>query len=195
MNTRHTSFLVLLGALGLSLAACDGDVLIEDGSSSSTGVTTSATSTGNSSTASGSTGSGVSTTSSSGVGGAGGAPSGTCEKMKSVTVSNLVLLDAGGDAVWTPGETAHFQVTLTNESAVDNFDYPGVAVSADFGGFQSSGNTLFGLFASQSVDLPFDVLADAEIPSGTVVNLTVDVTTIGAMCPDLDSLVGTFTLE
>lgn len=197
MNKPTASFLVVLGAL--TLAACDGDVLIEDGDSSS-GASMTTSSSGTPTTSSSTTG--ATTTSSTGSGpssssstGAGGAPNATCEKMKSITLSNVVLIDAGGDGVWSPGEDANLQVTMTNGAPEDNFDYPGFSVTSDVGGVTSTGNTLFGIFGSESTDVQFSATSDATTPKGTKVTLTLQVTTLNMACPDLDSIQATFTLE
>lgn len=201
MNKPTASFLVLLGAL--SFAACDGDVVVEDGDTSSGASMTSSTGgtpTSSSSTSSSATGSNTTTSTGSGPSsssstGAGGAPNETCEKMKSITLSNVVLVDAGGDDVWSPGEDANLQVTMTNGSPDDNFDYPGFSVTSDVGGVTSTGNTLFGIFGSESTDVQFFATSDATTPKGTKVTLTLQVTTLAMACPDLDSIQASFMLE
>ncbi|MFO0611018.1 MAG: hypothetical protein U0414_00420 [Polyangiaceae bacterium] len=189
-------------AFGLAcmVSACSVDIQVEDdGTSGSTSSVTSTSATSvastgasapTSSSSTGSSGGGAGGSGSSGVGGAD-----VCATMKDVTLSDLVLVDAGGDGVWSPGESASMQVTLTNQSPADNFNYPGFTVSADAPGFTSSGNTLFGLFGSQSTVVPFDVQADSAVPAGTTVELTLHVTTLGADCPALDTLKQSFTVQ
>lgn len=184
--------------LALFVCACEVDVVVEDGTTSSaTGTSTSKASSSSSSSAS----TGTTNTSSSSVGGSGGSTStgvggaDTCDKMKSILLSNVVLLDAGGDGVWSPGEVASMLVTMTNDSFADNFDYPGFSVSADVAGVTSTGNTLFGIFGGSSTDVAFQVASDATTPAGTDVKLTLAVTTLNTQCSDLDTLEATFTLE
>ncbi len=127
-------------------------------------------------------------------GGAGGGASEVCAAMALVTIGTPVLVDAGGDTVWSPGETAFYRVPLTNGGA-DNFFYPGVAVSSDVAAVTSSGNTLFGLFAGQTTELDISVLADASVPIGTEVGLTFTVNSINEACAGLEEAVVNATLE
>lgn len=127
-------------------------------------------------------------------GGAGGGVSEVCAAMALVTIGTPVLVDAGGDTVWSPGETAFYRVPLTNGGA-DNFFYPGVAVSSDVAAVTSSGNTLFGLFAGQTTELDISVSADASVPIGTEVGLTFTVNSINEACAGLEEAVVSATLE
>lgn len=114
--------------------------------------------------------------------------------MALVTLGAPQLVEAGGDAVWSPGETATIRVLLTNEG-VDNFFYPGVAVTSDVAGVTSSGNTLFGLFQGQAVELDVQAQADAGLAAGTAVNLTLTVSTLNETCQGLDQALFSATLE
>lgn len=130
-----------------------------------------------------------------GEGGGGGGGSQACAAMSQISLSNPVLLEAGGDSVWSAGESASLRVTMTNESAEDNFFYPGIAVSADVEGFESSGNTLFGIFGSESTAIDFAVQAPLEVAAGTAVTLTIQATTLEARCADLDAVELTITID
>ncbi|MFO0553512.1 MAG: hypothetical protein U0271_34335 [Polyangiaceae bacterium] len=178
----------LAGGLCLVLsAACGGSVEQPDGGAG--GATGGA---GEGGAERGGAGQGGSTASTGGadVGGSGaggGQPSEVCTSLKSITISNVEFVGAAGDQVWAPGETAEFNVTLTNSGA-DNFNYPGVGVTADEPGFSSTGNTLFGIFANQSTVVPVSVIADPTVTSGTMVTLTMTVNTINEQCAGLDQV-------
>lgn len=130
-----------------------------------------------------------------GQGGEGGAPSEVCAAMQLITLSAPELIEAGGDQVWSPGETAVLRVALTNESVNDNFHYPGVAISSELAGITPGDNTLFGIFGSSTTELDVWVSADAALAAGTEVVLDVAVTTLSDECSDLNGLTAAFTLE
>lgn len=121
-----------------------------------------------------------------GSGEGGAAP--VCAAMNEIVLSNPTFVEAGGNSDWSAGETASLRVTMTNESAEDNFYYPGVEISADIEGFVSSGNTLFGIFGSESTEIDFSVQAPEGIATGTSFTLTIQVTSLNEECPGLDSV-------
>lgn len=125
----------------------------------------------------------------------GGASSVTCAAMAEIVLSNPTFVEAGGDSVWSASELAALRVTMTNESAEDNFFYPGIAVTADREGFVSNGNSLFGIFGSDSMDLDFSVQAPDSVEPGTIVTLTIQATTLNEKCPGLDTVELELTLD
>jgi hypothetical protein len=131
------------------------------------------------------------------VGGAGegGGPSDVCALMDLVTISDPQLFDAGGDLVWSPGETATFTVLLTNEADEDNFNYPGVQVASPLFGIEGGNNTLFGIFAGEATEVTVSVSASDAFQSGSEVELVFHVTTLSEGCGELDSVGLTVTLE
>jgi hypothetical protein len=130
-------------------------------------------------------GSSVSTGGGEGGGGEGGGPSEVCAAMQLVGIGDPVLIDAGGDAIWSPGESAHLQVTLTNLSFADNFFYPGVAVIPNVFAVAGGENTLFGIPATESVVVDVSASADPSASPGTEVTLDFVVTTLNEPCADL----------
>ena len=115
--------------------------------------------------------------------------------MEQVAISGPELVDAGGDLVWSPGETATFSVTLTNEAAVDNFNYPGAVVTSAEPGITGGNNTLFGIFAGEATELTVTATAALAVASGTEVELVFDVTTLSKGCGELASVGLTVTIE
>jgi hypothetical protein len=112
--------------------------------------------------------------------------------MALLTLSDAQLLDAGGDLVWSPGEQATFQVTMTNLSFEDNFDYPGVAATADHPGVGVGENTLFG---AESVPVTVVLPAAPDVPAGTDVEITFTVTALNQPCEGLATTGLTLTIE
>ncbi len=194
---RRTGWIVAV----VALAACGGVVDVEDGAEDGGGGdAVSATAAQGTSQGSGVSGSGSSSAGGAGqggegtggdavggAGGGGGGPSEVCQAMASLQLDAPVLFEAGGDALWSPGEVANFQVTLTNPLPDDNGWYPGFEITADHPGIGPGGNTLFGILGGQSVVLDAFVQADASVPAGTLVTLTFTVTTLWEECSDLPS--------
>lgn len=117
-----------------------------------------------------------------GGGGVGGAPTEACALMEQISISNPQLFDAGGDLVWSPGETATFIVTLTNDAGEDNFNYPGVAVSSPMFGIEGGENTLFGIFAGEATEVMVTAVASDAFQAGTDIELVFSVTTLAEGC-------------
>ncbi len=118
--------------------------------------------------------------------GEGGAPT-ACALMELVSISDPQLYDAGGDLVWSPGETAVFSVALTNDANEDNFNYPGVKVSSSLAGITGGENMLFGIFAGEETQVFVSVSASDTLQSGTEVELFFSVTTPTLGCGKLGS--------
>lgn len=203
MKLTHLGAFALL--VGLT-PACGSNVDVEDGgggpegggdaaTSASTSVSTTASTASTASTTSTATSSSTGGGGGGGEGGQGGGVSAICEKMALLTLSDAQLLEAGGDLVWSPGEQATFQVTMTNRSFEDNFDYPGVAATTDHPGVGVGENTLFGIFGADSVPVTVVLPAAPDVPSGTDVEITFTVTALNQPCEGLASTAGSVTIE
>jgi hypothetical protein len=129
--------------------------------------------------------------------GEGGAPTEACALMALVDIAAPELVDAGGDLVWSPGESATFVVTLANNAGEDNFHYPGVQVSSPMFGIEGGNNTLFGIFTGEATEVMVGATASDAFQSGTEVELLFSVTTLAEGCdPSTLGSVGlTVTLE
>lgn len=183
MNRTNAFF---LAAMILSTSACGGTVDVDPGEGGSDDPgTTSSTSGTSSSTTSSSAGAG-------GGGGEGGAepmPSEVCERLQSVLISGIVVVDASGDGVWSPGELAQLQVTLWNQGNEGNFDYPGVEISSEHPYAQptmGNSNHLFGLEAGGEATLFFELYAQDFVPVGEVVFLDAKVVSLVEPCEPTD---------
>ncbi len=134
-----------------------------------------------------------------GVGNQGGAGGGDplpqgCELHNDIVLSDVVLI--AEDNGWQPGETATFFVTMT--TPVDDFDYPGISVSASSALVtpNPATNTLFGIFAAEHATIEVGLTADASLPPGTVITLTATVVAIDGSCgPDAPTITFDVTLE
>lgn len=192
MNRTNALF---VAALLLSTSACGGTVDADpgEGGSDDPGATssTSGTSTSTSSSSAGAGGGG-------GEGGGELSPSEVCQRLQSVFISGMVVVDASGDGVWSPGELAHFEVTLWNYSNEGNFDYPGVEISSEHPYAQPTmGNSshLFGLAAGGEATLSFELHAADFVAPGEVVFLDARVVSLVEPCEPTDYAYTVVSLE
>ena len=192
MNRTNAFF---LAALILSTSACGGTVDVDpgEGGSDDPGTTTgtSVTSTATSSSSAGAGGGG-------GEGGGEPLPSEVCQRLQSVFITGMALVDASGDGVWSPGELAHFEVTLWNYSNEGNFDYPGVEISSEHPYAQptmGSSNHLFGLEPDGQATLSFELYAQDFVPEGEVVFLDAKVVSLVEPCEPTDYAYTVVSLE
>jgi hypothetical protein len=121
-----------------------------------------------------------------------------CAQKAALTLSAPTIDDVGGDGTWSPGESATVSVTMTNDSATDDFDYPSVTFTSNHPGVTTvmPQGSLFGIVAGMSSKLQAGFTAEASIPTGTVVTLTATISTIGMLtCPTWNSLSFDVTLK
>lgn len=189
MNRTNAFF---LAALILSTSACGGTVDVDpgEGGSDDPGTTT-GTSTATSSSSAGAGGGG-------GEGGGEPLPSEVCQRLQSVFITGMALVDASGDGVWSPGELAYLEVTLWNYSNEGNFDYPGIEISSDHPYAQptmGSTNHLFGLEPDGQATLSFELLAMDFVSPGDEVFLDARVVSLVEPCEPTDYAYTSVTLE
>jgi hypothetical protein len=174
--------LPLLAAISLLAQACGGTVDVDPGEGGSDDPGT--TSTTDASTSSAGPGQGE-----GGQGGGVVGPSEVCQRLHSVFISGIEVVDASGDGVWSPGELAHFDVTLWNDSNEGNFDYPGVQISSDHPYAQptmGSSDYLFGLEAGGQATLSFELQAMDFVTPGEVVFLDARIVSLVEPCEGTD---------
>jgi hypothetical protein len=181
MNRTSLSF---LAATALLTLACGNTIDVDPGEGGSddpgTTTSTSTTSTG--------AGEGGGAEGGGGQGGEGGGdpvPSELCQRLQSVFISEMELVDASGDGVWSPGELAYFEVTLWNYSNEGNFDYPGLEISSNHPYAQptmGSTNHLFGLEPGGQAKLSFELLAMDFVSPGEAVFLDARVVSLVEPC-------------
>jgi hypothetical protein len=109
---------------------------------------------------------------------------GSCDELSHLTVSDLTIVDTGGDGVVSPGEVARLGATL-NEVGGHNFNrYPGVTFTADRADV-TIGNTdwRFALSACHSARFQASATFGPSIPVGTTVRITARVAMLNRDCP------------
>lgn len=192
----------------MSLAACEGSVETETGAggddvaSTTTARNSGAQTSGSKSSASNgggentTTSSATSTTTSAsstastahtGASVGTGMLSSECQLVAGLVLSNPVLTDAKGDAVWSVGESAYFRVTMTNPTGQDNFNYPGVHVATNDATLTTTGSTLFGIGAGDSIDVEMGIASSAMTAPGDI-EITFAVAQLDTACPEVGSV-------
>lgn len=202
---RRPSLEALLSLLS-TVAACGGVASQElggqggagGGGGASSAVVTSASTTDAVATSSATTD--VASSSSSGPtgpAGGGGDPTG-CAQLEPLQLSfGGIRGDDSMDGIWSAGETALVNVTLTNTSDQD-IDYPGVKVVSDnpLVTTDSPYNALFLIFAGETTSLGFPFTADASVTPGTAVTFVATPHSIqDVSCVGLPTLTMTATIE
>jgi hypothetical protein len=185
----------LLGlAIGLAaLAGCTSTVENDDPTKNATSTSSNATSVTSTTAASSGSG-GAGGTGGSGGGHEGGAQSQTCLDMQDITMTNP-LLDAGPDGIWSAGETATIEVTLT--SPQDTFEYPGIVATHGSAILSppTSENWLFGLLANQPTPVTVPFTADPQAPPNSSVNIVVELNALNQSCVGLASVTLSATVD
>ena len=201
----ESALLVVLSAA----AACGGAVSKEPGGAGGAGGSsadaTSATSTSASTTdavaTSASTADATSTsavtTATTGPAGGGGDPTG-CAQLAPIQLSmGSFRGDDSMDGVWTAGESATVNVTLTNTSSLD-VDYPGIEIASDNPLVTSPAPyaALFLIFGDEVTSLGVPFTADPAVPPNTPVTFTATLHSISDVsCTGLASYSFTATIE
>jgi hypothetical protein len=109
-----------------------------------------------------------------------------------IVVSAPRAEDAGGDGVWTAGESLTVYATLTNLRSEDYSYYPGILVIPDDNRVtvpDPGGNWLYALFGNSSSELGVSVVAGEDITTGTTIHFRIEVTSLsctsdGTYCLD-----------
>jgi hypothetical protein len=119
-----------------------------------------------------------------------------CPTIRQFSVSEPRLFDASGDGRIEPGEDFTLSVTLTNPGPLDFNWYPGVMLSTDNPSVSGQyDDWRFAIAAGSSETHLARLHADASLPRGTTVMLTLHAAALNVACQNQPTLEYTILVE